>query len=145
MNGAYALAVPAVTVITVLLAVLMQYEVLNWLYRWLPRFGDRRRPRMIMMMLVILVMHLVAIGLFGTVYWLALDHPSLGAMPGAALQGWLDCTYFSATTYTTAGYGDIVVTGPLRTLAGTEAVAGFVMLTWSASFTINEMRREWKD
>ena len=41
--------------------------------------------------------------------------------------------------------GDVVLTGPRRLLAGTEALPGFVMLTWSASFTITQMHREWED
>lgn len=51
--------------------------------------------------------------------------------------------YFSAITYTTVGFGDFVPTGPVRFLAGTEALTGFLLITWSASFTFLEMRRYW--
>ena len=34
--------------------------------------------------------------------------------------------------------------GPVRFLSGTEALTGFVMITWSASFTYLEMERFWR-
>jgi len=52
--------------------------------------------------------------------------------------------YFSAVTYSTVGFGDVIPTGPLRFLVGTEALTGFVLITWSASFTYLEMQRYWK-
>jgi hypothetical protein len=56
----------------------------------------------------------------------------------------LDAVYLSATTYSTLGYGDLVPRGPIRFLLGTEAVVGFVMITWSASFAYLEMARYWR-
>jgi hypothetical protein len=46
-------------------------------------------------------------------------------------------------TYTTVGYGDFVPTGAIRFLCGVEALAGFVLITWSASFMFIEMQRYW--
>lgn len=57
----------------------------------------------------------------------------------------LTYAYFSTTTYTTLGYGDIIPTGPLRFLASVEALTGFLLVTWSASFTYLEMQRFWRD
>jgi hypothetical protein len=48
------------------------------------------------------------------------------------------------TTYTTLGFGDIVPVGPVRFLTSVEALTGFVLITWSASFTYLEMNRFWK-
>merc|ERR1712138_98132 len=55
----------------------------------------------------------------------------------------LDCVYFSFTTFTTLGYGDIVPLGQLRYLTGIEGLTGFLLLTWSASFLFLEMQRYW--
>ena len=41
------------------------------------------------------------------------------------------------------GYGDIVATGPIRYLTGMEALTGFVLITWSASFLFLEMQKYW--
>jgi hypothetical protein len=46
--------------------------------------------------------------------------------------------------YTTLGLGDVVPTGAVRFLAGVEALSGFVLITWSASFTFLEMERFWR-
>ena len=52
--------------------------------------------------------------------------------------------YWSAVTFVTVGFGDIVPTGPLRLLAGMEALTGFVLITWTASFLYLEMNRLWR-
>ena len=43
--------------------------------------------------------------------------------------------------YTTVGFGDIAPLGPVRLLVGIEALAGLVLITWSASFTFLIMQR----
>jgi len=42
--------------------------------------------------------------------------------------------YFSAVTYTTTGYGDIVLPPEWRLLAGVEALTGILMCGWSTGF-----------
>lgn len=42
--------------------------------------------------------------------------------------------YFSAVTYTTVGYGDIVLPSGYRSLAAIEALTGILMCGWSAAF-----------
>ncbi len=42
--------------------------------------------------------------------------------------------YFSAATYTTTGYGDLVPQGQWRLLAGIEALTGILMAGWSTGF-----------
>ncbi len=55
----------------------------------------------------------------------------------------LDCVYFSFTTFTTLGYGDIAALGDIRFLAGLESLTGLVLITWTASFFFLEMQRYW--
>ncbi len=55
----------------------------------------------------------------------------------------LDCVYFSFTTYTTLGFGDVVPHGELRYLTGLEALTGLLLITWTASFLYLEMTRYW--
>jgi Ion channel len=42
--------------------------------------------------------------------------------------------YFSAVTYTTTGYGDIVLQQPWRLVGGVEALTGILMCGWSTGF-----------
>jgi hypothetical protein len=52
--------------------------------------------------------------------------------------------YFSAVVYSTLGLGDVLPHGTMRFMVGTEALTGFLLVTWSASFTFMEMERWWK-
>jgi hypothetical protein len=42
--------------------------------------------------------------------------------------------YFSAVTYTTTGYGDLVLSEEWRLLGGVEALTGILMCGWSTGF-----------
>lgn len=42
--------------------------------------------------------------------------------------------YFSAVTYTTTGYGDLVLLPPWRLVGGVEALTGILMCGWSTGF-----------
>jgi hypothetical protein len=69
---------------------------------------------------------------------------SLGALTGLPATTLPDFVYFSAVTYATVGFGDVVPIGAIRFLAGMESLTGFVMITWSASYTFLEMQRDWR-
>jgi hypothetical protein len=47
------------------------------------------------------------------------------------------------TNFTTLGFGDIEPLGFIRLLVGMEALVGFVLITWTASFLFYEMQRHW--
>ena len=64
-------------------------------------------------------------------------------MVGVTQMGILDCVYYSASVFTTLGFGDIVPLGPIRFMTGTEALSGLTFITWSASFTFLEMLKTW--
>lgn len=49
--------------------------------------------------------------------------------------------YFSAVTYTTIGYGDVLVNPPWRILATVEGLTGIVMCSLSAAFFFSVMVR----
>ena len=51
--------------------------------------------------------------------------------------------YFSAETCTSLGSGDLTPNGPVRLLAGVEALNGLLLIGWSASFTYISMGRFW--
>lgn len=42
--------------------------------------------------------------------------------------------YFSAVTYTTTGYGDLVLPQPWRLVGAVEALTGILMCGWSTAF-----------
>jgi hypothetical protein len=82
---------------------------------------------------------------FGAAIWGLLMFPNTGIVAGAHPLSLLDAVYMSAVTYTTVGFGDLAPIGPIRFIAGTVALTGFVLITWSASFTYLEMTRDWRE
>ena len=92
----------------------------------------------------VLALHIVEIWIFGLALALLLAWPACGALGPKAVH-LFDFVYFSAITYTTVGFGDLVPVGPIRFLSGTEALTGFVLIAWSASFTYLEMERYWRN
>lgn len=89
-------------------------------------------------------MHSVEIFLFGLGYCLLLQDPVYGSLQGIGELDIVSCGYFSSVVFTTLRLGDVVPRGPIRILAGPESLAGFVLITWSASFTFIETQSFWK-
>lgn len=53
---------------------------------------------------------------------------------GGALPDFESAVYFSGVTYTTIGYGDVLVMPPWRIIATVEGLTGIVMCSLSAAF-----------
>lgn len=127
------------------LCLVVHYEVLYACNRYLPLLMTRRRrPRVLILMFTILAAHIAEIWLFAGGYALLVGVLGLGELGGLPDAQFLDFVYFSAMTYTTVGFGDVVPVGDIRFLAGTEGLVGLVMITWSASYTFLEMQRDWR-
>jgi hypothetical protein len=133
-----------VTAIAVALVVVVHYEGLRWLSARLMRPAARRRRKVLFGVYGVILLHVVEIWLFGAAAWLLLQIPNAGQLGGAGGTGFLDAIYLSAVTFSTVGFGDLVPVGPLRFLCGTEALAGFILITWSASFLYLEMEQFWR-
>ena len=133
------------TCVLVVLCVLVHYEALSALTGWLKGVQLRPRMRILALIFAILLTHVAEVWMFGLTYFALVSGEGHGALFADYPVGLLDCIYFSAVCFTTLGLGDIVPIGAIRFLVGTEALTGFVLVTWSASFTFVEMQRFWKD
>jgi ion channel len=132
------------TIAIVLLCVGLHFEVLSNCGRFLRYVSHRRRPRVLVLILLILTTHVAEIWLFAFGYYGLVEIWALGSLRGAVgVTGLPDYAYFSAIVYATVGFGDLTPAGPIRFLAGVEALTGFVMITWSASLTFLEMQSDW--
>jgi Ion channel len=132
------------TIVVLTACLVMHYEVLFACNRYLPLLSHRRRPRVLVLMFAILIAHVAEIWLFAAGYAVLVGTWGLGTLGGLVDPVLVDYVYFSAMTYTTVGFGDVVPIGPIRFLAGVEALTGLVMITWSASYTFLEMQRDWR-
>jgi hypothetical protein len=135
--------VSVVNVLVVAIAVLIHYEFLYRLTRLLPRIKIRHRLRIVIGVAGALLAHVVEIWLFAATYYLMVTSLQWGTFNGAHTGLLVDCFYFSFTTYTTLGFGDIQPIGDIRYLAGVESLTGLVLITWTASFLYIEMQNYW--
>jgi len=132
------------TGVVVSLCVVLHYEALNAISRWLAHRQGRPRHRVLLAIFGMLSVHVAEIWIFGLATMLLLISPRFGVATGVE-GGVLDHIYLSAMTFTTVGAVEMQVAGPIRFLNGMEALTGLVLITWSASFTFLEMERFWRE
>ena len=135
--------VVSATFVAVAVVVLLHYEGLAAMSGRLARRNGQRRRKVLYAITAILVLHIVEIWIFGLTCWLLLMWPACGHIVGSANLHLFDAVYLSAVTYSTVGFGDLAPVGVVRFLIGTESLVGFVLITWSASFTYLEMSHFW--
>jgi hypothetical protein len=78
--------------------------------------------------------HLIEICLWAFLY------KSLNCMPNLA-----DAIYFSAVTYTTTGYGDLLLPEGRRLIGAVEALTGILMCGWSTGFFFAAVTRVYNE
>ena len=127
----------------VLGTILIHYEVLRFASNHVHDLPIAPRLRIIPVVIAAFVGHTLEVWLYGAAYWALSDHLGLGTIKGVDPQGFHDYIYFSAVTYSSLGFGDLVPTGHLRLLAGVEGLNGLILIGWSASFTYLAMERYW--
>ncbi len=127
----------------VAVSVLIHHEALILISRLLSKMRQRHEFRLIVSVFGILATHTFQVWIFASAFYFMHHTEGWGELSGNFNGTMLDCLYFSFTTFTTLGYGDIEALGVLRFLTGIEALSGLVLITWSASFLFVEMQRHW--
>ncbi|PCJ48806.1 MAG: ion transporter [Gammaproteobacteria bacterium] len=133
-----------VNCLVVALVVIIHYEALLLLSDMIPKLTISHRLRLVLGVLGALLAHTIEVWVFAIVYYYMNGVEKWGYLHGSFDNSLLDCVYYSFTTYTTLGFGDIEPIGAIRYLTGVEALTGLVLITWSASFLFIEMQRYWK-
>ncbi len=87
--------------------------------------------------LVLLLLHTIEIELWAAAY--------LYLLSDAYLPTPEEASYFSFVTFTTLGYGDIVLPPPLRIMSGIEALNGIMLGGWSTALLFAVVQRSWQD
>jgi hypothetical protein len=127
----------AIALALMAVCVVVHALVLALLFRWL---NNHRAPGRIHFLRAAALLVQVA-------FWLVLAHLvemsiwAVALVRLGALQDMVDSIYFSMITYTTVGYGDLVL--PLRwhALAGVEGLTGILMAGWSTGFLFAVVNR----
>src|SRR5215475_10915901 len=105
--------------------VIVQSVGMLLLIHWLARvhhlvespYARRRAGLLLRVFVWIVLLHLIQVGLWAGVFWRAGELPNLET-----------AVYFSLVTYTTIGYGDVVLAPDWRVLAGIEGLTGIILI-----------------
>lgn len=130
-------------IIVIAIVVIIHYEFLYRFTLIMPTLQVRHRFRIVLGVFAALTAHAVEVWIFAVSYYHMHKSDGWGYFQGNFEGSLMDCVYFSFTTYTTLGTGDIEPIGDLRYLTGLESLTGLVLITWSASFLYLEMARYW--
>lgn len=129
----------------VAIAVLIHFEALDILSVTIPKLRVKHRFRVLFGVFGALFAHVIEIWLFAFAYYFKIRSGYFGTLEGKFDKSLMDCSYFSFTSYTSLGFGDIQPTGDIRFLTGLEALTGLVLIAWTASFMFLEMQKLWRD
>lgn len=127
----------------VAVAVLIHYELLYRMSTLIPKMKIKHRFRIVFGVFGALIAHNIEIWIFAFAYYYLHQADGWGYLKGNFGGSLLDCVYFSYTTFTTLGFGDITPHGQIRHLVGLESLTGLLLITWTASFLYYEMQRYW--
>ena len=132
-----------VNCLVVTITVLVHYEFLYHVTAFIPKMRIKHRFRIVFGVFVALIAHAVEIWIFAIAYYFIIQVENWGELQGNFNGSLMDCAYFSFTTFSTLGFGDIEAIGHVRYLTGIESLTGLVLITWTASFLYYEMQRHW--
>ena len=134
-----------INIVLVAIAVVIHYEFLYHLTSKLPLLHIKHRFRILLGVFGALLAHAIEVWVFAIAYYLMAKDGRMGGLEGNFDGSIWHCVYFSFTTFTTLGFGDIQPLGYIRYLTGIESLTGLVLITWTASFLFLEMQRNWKE
>lgn len=127
-------------IVMIVLTVFIHYEALTT--RWpIRRQLTSVRIGMLRLLIAIFVAHIFEIILYAIAIYLMHGHFGLGTIAGKMSGQPTDYFYFSVSSYTTLGFGDVYPSGPIRVIAGIESLNGLVLIGWSTSYTYLAMLR----
>lgn len=122
---------------------MIHHLVLRRLHLWLPEMRIPSRMKLVVVLLGAFVAHAIEIALYGFAIYLLVTWLDVGHLTGSVGFSLTTCMYFSAETYTSLGFGDVTPVGPVRLLAGVEALNGLLLIGWTGSFTYISLERFW--
>lgn len=132
----------ALASVLVVVTIFTHYEALRLISILLPKIELSVRLKILCTVAGCFVAHSIEVWLYALAY-LVLERSGFGALKGQIEDRFSDYLYFSATSYSTLGFGDVYPVGSLRLIAGIEGLNGLFLIAWSTSFTYFVMNRLW--
>ena len=115
----------SLTALCVIIHAIGMTGLLRWVNRVVARIAGRFWFTTLILVRtagLIILLHLIEIAVWAFFYTWRHGMPDLSS-----------AFYFSAVTYTTTGYGDLVLPNEWRLVGGVEALTGILMCGWSAA------------
>lgn len=131
-----ALLVSAVMVLATVIIQIAGLAVLIWMMRWrAKRFAGftyviQQIGVILAVVMGLFVIHAVQIWLYAALYLVLGSFETFEA-----------ALYFSTSSFTTVGYGEIVMTSDWRIVSAIQSANGFLLLGWSTVFLISVLSR----
>jgi len=119
------------------------YRVLLWLGSYTQKISLEKQSQVLFIVMALFLAHIIEIGFYALVYNWSVSSFNLGVFEGAPVGSAMNYLYYSGVIFTTLGLGDIQPVGHIRFITAVEALNGFLLITWSASFTFLAMGRLW--
>ena len=107
-----------VCLVLLVVTTVIHYEVLRGLAVLLPGLGIMPRAKLIVVIIAAFLAHALEIALYALAIWGLVRFGGLGTLDDSSRFSLDVSLYFSAETYTSLGYGDVVPGGAVRLLAG---------------------------
>jgi hypothetical protein len=122
----------AVTVFTQTFGLILLSSAMPHIVRWgrLHRHGFGKTVAMVATVFGLFLIHTVEIWTWAGAYL------ALGTLPN-----FTDALYFSTVTFSTLGYGDIVLAPEFRLFGALEGVSGFLLIGWSTAYLVSASTR----
>jgi Ion channel len=138
------MVVTVLVAVAALCAVLIAHYWTLWALAFVTPADDAgNHKRSILMLLLLASSHLAHMAAYAVLFSVLIAGGDWGGFQGEANTA-SDLFYFSATAYTTLGFAGTSPEGPLRIVAVLEGLAGFMVLTWSATFVYSAFRSTWR-
>jgi hypothetical protein len=107
-------------------------RTMNGVVRWfrLHRHDFGKSVAMVTTVLGLFLLHTVEIWIWAGLFFV-----------NKAVVPFQDALYYSTVTFSTVGYGDIIVGPRWRLLASLEAINGFILIGWSTAYLVSASTR----
>lgn len=100
------------------------------------KFNRKTGKALILTAFFLLLLNFAQAFLWATMYYFVLQVTEFDTLEKAL--------YFSLVTFTTLGYGDMIIGPSHRILSGIEAINGILLIGWSSTLMFSAMQQIWK-
>jgi hypothetical protein len=132
VNLALGTLIISVTVLFHTFGLVMLTRIMARIVHWfrLHKHDFGKSVAMVTTVLGLFLIHSIEIWIWAVVF-LSID----------AIASFQDALYFSTVSFSTVGYGDIIVGEQWRMFASLEAINGFILIGWSTAYLVSASTR----